>query len=234
MIKLSKRLAKIAALVPPADILCDVGCDHGYLPIELVKNGRCKRAYALDVREGPLSRAREHIREAGLSEQIVTVLSDGLDEMREPFDVLVIAGMGGPLMEDILTRGRALCEGARALVLSPQSHIRDFREFLCKSGYAIEDEAMVFEDGKYYFIMVAAPGGEPYELSEAELWYGPVLLSKREPLLFDYLDSEKRRLFSIREKLEKNPTQRQRLAQVEEELSMIENIYGDLRAPLVE
>ncbi len=103
--QLSLRLSAIADMVTEGNRLVDVGCDHGYLPVYLVHTGRIQRAIAMDVREGPLSRAREHIEDYSLSAYIECRLSDGLEALKAgEGDTLVIAGMGGPLMEQILTR----------------------------------------------------------------------------------------------------------------------------------
>ena len=105
--QLSLRLSAIADMVTDGNRLVDVGCDHGYLPVYLVQEmGKIPAAIAMDVRTGPLSRAQEHIRQYGLEEYIKTRLSNGLGALEAgEGDTLVIAGMGGPLMERILTDG---------------------------------------------------------------------------------------------------------------------------------
>ena len=107
--QLSLRLSAIADLVTEGNRLVDVGCDHGYLPVYLIQQKKIPSAIAMDVRKGPLSRAQEHIRQYGLEEYIQTRLSDGLKGLKAgEGDTLVIAGMGGPLMERILTDGRSV------------------------------------------------------------------------------------------------------------------------------
>lgn len=104
---LSKRMQAVADLVPEAACLADIGTDHGYLPISLVQKGRVSRAIAMDVNAGPLDRASGHIEECGLGERIATRLSDGLTELGPgEADVVLIAGMGGPLTVRILERGK--------------------------------------------------------------------------------------------------------------------------------
>ena len=105
--QLSLRLSAIAGLVTRGNRLVDVGCDHGYLPVSLYLDGKIPCAIAMDVRKGPLSRAQEHISQYGLDEYIQTRLSDGLEALKPgEGDTLVIAGMGGPLMEGFLLRGQ--------------------------------------------------------------------------------------------------------------------------------
>ena len=101
--ELSKRLAAVAAMVTKGNIVCDVGCDHGYVSIYLVREKISPRVIAMDVRPGPLAQAKEHILMYGLSDYIETRLSDGVDALNEgEADTLILAGMGGRLMEGIL------------------------------------------------------------------------------------------------------------------------------------
>ncbi len=132
----------------------DVGCDHGYVSIYLVQHGISEGAIAMDVRKGPLAMAAGNIAECGLGEAIETRLSDGLLELSEgEADSLVIAGMGGKLMMSILDRKDLAGLGIRYAILQPQSDIELFRGYLRDKGYVIENEKIVFEDGKYYFPM---------------------------------------------------------------------------------
>ena len=128
----------MAALVSPGLVLADVGCDHGYIPIYLIQKGQIPRAIAMDINQGPLLRAREHIREWGLEDYIETRLSDGVEALKPgEAQCLVIAGMGGPLMEKILTQGENVVKDMKELILQPQSEISHFRRFLAENGYAV-------------------------------------------------------------------------------------------------
>ncbi len=165
---LSERLRMLAGMVTVGSRLADVGCDHGYLSIELVRSGVCPAAIAMDVREGPLAAAGKHIGEAGLSQYITTRLSDGLGECRAgEADALVCAGMGGRLMERILKADMEKARGMRELILQPQSELQQFRLFLRENGFEIIDEDAVFEGGKYYFAMKAVYGGDCSRAVEA-------------------------------------------------------------------
>lgn len=151
---LSARLSAIAAMVTAGNRLADVGCDHGYLSIFLVQNGTVPSAIAMDVRPGPLGRAKEHITQAGLSDSIETRLSDGLDALASgEADTLVIAGMGGPLMERILTKGAAVRDSFSELILQPQSDIPHFRHYIRSQGWEVVQEELILEDGKFYPMM---------------------------------------------------------------------------------
>lgn len=157
---LSERMAAVAALVPQGTIVCDVGCDHGFVAIYLVREGICPKVIAVDIHRGPLLRAREHIRQAGLSAQIDTRLSDGLRALKAgEADCMVAAGMGGRLIVKIMEDGLGRIREMRSLILQPQSEIAFVRKFLREQGFLIVKEDMVFEDGKFYPMMLAETGG---------------------------------------------------------------------------
>ena len=111
--RLSDRLECILACCGSGNCVADVGTDHGQVPIELVSRGRFSGAVAMDVRTGPLQRAEEHVRQRGLRDKIDLRLSDGLEKLAPgEADVIVIAGMGGPLMGRILQDGDAAAKAA--------------------------------------------------------------------------------------------------------------------------
>ena len=155
---LSKRLMAAVDMVTEGFAVLDVGCDHAYTSIELVrKKSPC--AVASDVRPGPLKAAGEHIAEAGLLDKITTVLADGVPRNITkllPENVpasLVITGMGGMLIIKILSEAGELIDRFDELVLSPQSDIYAVRKYLMEHGFAFIDEAEILEDGKFYTLM---------------------------------------------------------------------------------
>ncbi len=200
--QLSLRLSAIAEMVTEGNRLVDVGCDHGYLPVDLIQKQKIPSAIAADVGKGPLSRAQEHIEQYGLGKYIETRLSDGLREIREgEGDTLVIAGMGGSLMERILTDGKEVLRSFKELILQPQSDIGHVRRFLFANGYQIMEENSVLEDGKFYFIMKAAAGIKVPVWKDEELEFGKLLLEKKHPVLRQYLERELRIRDQILERL---------------------------------
>ena len=218
--QLSKRLSAVAEFVTPGGCLVDVGTDHGYVPIALLEQQKISSAIAMDVNRGPLERAREHIAQYQMGDYIETRLSDGLKEIgKEEGDTLVIAGMGGPLMEKILTEGEETRKGFRELILQPQSDIPHVRKFLFENGYHIVNEEMVLEEGKFYPLMKAVPGKADREWTEEELEFGKFLLEKCHPVLRQYLERELRIRKEILERLKDAPgaSAGQRRQEVEEE-----------------
>lgn len=200
MIKLSKRLQAVADLVTHGNTICDVGTDHGYVPIYLLENGISTHALAMDVNPGPLQRAREHIRAQGLSEYIETRLSDGLAAMESgEADTVVMAGMGGGLMIRILQAGESVLAQTKELILQPQSDVRQVRIYLRTHGYRIDAEDMVREDGKYYvmFRCRRADMDDRQETLTPERQtaydrYGELLIKADHPVLREYLQREER------------------------------------------
>ena len=194
-VQLSERLTAIAEMVTEGNRLVDVGCDHGYLPVYLMLQHRIPGAIATDVGKGPLARAQEHIAQYHMETYIETRLCNGLSGIQAgEGDTLVIAGMGGPLMERILTEGAHALAGFRELILQPQSDIPHFRHFILQNGYQIIQEEMILEDGKFYPIMKAVPDKEKQPLiwNREEEMFGRLLLEKKHPVLQLYLERELR------------------------------------------
>lgn len=194
--QISERLKTVASFVKGYRV-ADIGTDHAYVPIYLMKQGKILQALAMDIGKGPLERATEHIREQGLQSRIQTRLSDGLAAYRSgEADSIVIAGMGGALIVKILSEGAGKYEGVKELVLSPQSEIYLVRQWLRGHGWKIEEETMLIEDGKYYTIMRAVRGiNETAKLVED--YYGKYLLEHKWPVLKQFLLKEKQNLHGI-------------------------------------
>ena len=205
--QLSKRLQAVARLVTPGGRLADVGTDHGYVPIWLFEQGQILSAIAMDLRNGPLERAREHIQMHGLDAHIETRLSDGLDKLLPgEADSIVIAGMGGMLVVKILSQGQKVLSSVKELILQPQSDLDAVREYLHRTGFVIVKEDMIFEDGKYYPMMKAVHGENT---DDRKIWflYGRLLLENRHPVLKSYLEKEYDGCCKLLEKLSRTSTE---------------------------
>ena len=207
-IDLSRRLETIISLVEPGETIADIGTDHGYVPIALVRRGICRKGLAMDVGTGPLERAREHIHAHSMEKIIETRLSDGLHKLSPgEADRIVIAGMGGPLMQRILEEGEAAARAAGQLVLSPQSGIREFRRFLNTHHYHIKEEAMLREDDKDYVILNVCDG-ETEDYDESEYTYGKRIREEDIPVKMDFLNREIRLRESLILRLEGKTTEK--------------------------
>lgn len=204
MQKISDRLIRVAELVPEGSRLADVGTDHGYVPIWLLEKGIIPSAIAMDVNRGPLLRARENRDRYGYQKVMELRLSNGLEKLRPgEADTVLIAGMGGPLMIQILEDGRENSQGVSAWVLQPQSEIPSVRRYLITHGFNIVDEIMLIDEGKYYMAMKALPGeAEPWE--DVEYLFGKYLLEQRHPVLKKFLEKEKQIYLRILSQLTEN------------------------------
>lgn len=202
--ELSKRLYAVAGLVTEGASVADIGTDHGYVPIYLIKNNIASKVIAMDINKGPLERARMHIIGHGLKGQIETRLSDGLKNL-EPgeVDAFIAAGMGGGLVIKILEDSKAVVDSLKFAILQPQSEIAKVRKYLNRNGLVIIDEDMVEEDGKFYPMMKVVHG-EPQAYEEYEYIFGKLLLEKKHPVLHKFLLREQYIQESIVEQLSRH------------------------------
>ena len=162
---LKNRLEKILQSADKGETLLDVGCDHAYLAIEAVKRGAAKKVIASDVNKGPLKKAEDNIIKAGLSDKISLRLGSGIEVISEgEADTVVIAGMGGILITEILDKNPQLSRTVSAYILQPMNSIEDLRRFLINNGYCIEYETLAEEKDKIYSILkVTCKEQTPYE-----------------------------------------------------------------------
>lgn len=217
--------------VPGGCRVADVGTDHGFVPIRLVKDGTARSAIAMDVRRGPLLRALEHIREAGCEAAIETRLGDGLEKLLPgEADGVVITGMGGELMLRILKDGSHVRDTVKWWVLSPQSELCAFRHGLEELGLSVRREEMVFEDGKYYTVMLVQPGKMHYE-QEFYYRYGECLIREKSPVLLAFLRREEKKLRGILEQLDSQEGEaaKKRCLEMKQELKEIKQTYDAMQ-----
>ncbi|MGN1267371.1 MAG: tRNA (adenine(22)-N(1))-methyltransferase [Dorea sp.] len=223
--ELSKRLYAVASLVTEGASVADIGTDHGYVPIYLVKNNIASRVIAMDINKGPLERARMHIIGHGLKGKIETRLSDGLKNIVPgEVDTMIAAGMGGALVIKILNDSKAVVEKLTYCILQPQSEIEKVRKYLVENDLKIIDEDMVEEDGKFYPMMKVVHG-VPEQYEEYEYIYGKKLLEKKHLVLEKYLLREQAAKESIleqlRHRLESSESARIRAVEMIDELELI-------------
>lgn len=199
---LSARMETLINMAGRGKTLADVGCDHGYITIAAIKRKAFEKVVAMDINKGPLEAAKSNAKEYGVFEKIDFRLSNGLDKLKQnEADTILIAGMGGPLICDILSRNMETAKSAKELVLSPQSEVPEFRRFVLKNGFKIVDEDMVKDEGKYYFVFklsLSEKNGYPH--GEAGIRYGGILLEKKHPVLKEYLEKQKKVALELMEK----------------------------------
>lgn len=186
---LSPRLAMVEGLLPHAERLIDIGTDHAYLPIAAIRDGLCQRAIAADIRPGPLAIAARNIRRYGLEKNLSTVLSDGLAAFScQPGDVVVMAGLGGLEMIDILEQAPHQWP---TLVLQPQKSAPFLRRYLARSGYSLTREALCMDDRRLYLGLVAQVM-DHLEIEDLVSHYiGPCLMKDKPALYRHWLEKVK-------------------------------------------
>ena len=181
---LTPRLQAIADRVPENCRFADIGTDHAYLPVWLLLQGKIKYAIAADLREGPLSRAKETAERYGVADRTSCRLCDGLTGISaDEVDAVAIAGMGGETIAMILDAAPWTKQETR-LLLQPMTSFHDLRRWLQEHGYTIEEETLVRE-GKRLYTVLSVVGGEMDKLSLAELWVGR---QSNDPLRREYLE----------------------------------------------
>lgn len=157
--RLTGRLAALAAFVPQGARLADIGTDHAYLPIELVEQNIAISAVAGDVHVGPYEAATENIKGLGLEHKISVRLGNGLAVIVPgEVDTVVIAGMGGSTIVEILNSTPEVTGSLKRLILQPMVATAMVRRWLLSSGWDIIDEALVQDEGRLYEIVVAEQG----------------------------------------------------------------------------
>ena len=185
-IPLSNRLLACCDFIAPGDRVADIGCDHGYLGIHLLKNGIADKVIAADINEGPLQSAVRNSEKFGVRDRIQFYLSDGVRNIPRDFDTMVCAGMGGDTMVSILTAAPWLqCKQYR-LILQCQSKTPMLRQYLSDNGWQIARET-VLRDGRFlYTIMEVLWQPDGPKLTPAQTYLPPALFAVPTPEVREY------------------------------------------------
>lgn len=194
--KLSQRLKVVADFVPQNSRVADIGSDHAYLPVYLMKQKQIEFGIASEVAKGPLDNAIQEIKAEGLSDRIDTRLADGLLSVQpeDKIDCVTIAGMGGTLIKNILENGKSHLSGNELLILQPNVGEDRLRTCLMNNQYEISDETILREDGHTYEIIVAKKTDEPVKYTEQEIKFGPFLLKQHSDVFVEKWENEIERI----------------------------------------
>lgn len=183
---LSDRLLACCGFIAPGDRVADIGCDHGYLGIHLLKNGIATSVIAADVNEGPLQSAMRNAVKYGVRDKMTFYLSDGVKNIPRDFDVMVCAGMGADTIMSILTAAPWLQRSQYRLILQCQSKTPTLRKYLSDSGWRIAEET-VLKDGKFlYTVMEVWWDPQAPRLTVGQWYFPPALLENPSAQLSDY------------------------------------------------
>ena len=211
-IPLSPRLRACCNFITPGHRVADVGTDHGYLGIWLLREGICPSVIAADIGEGPLSAAKANAQRFGLADKMQFCLSDGVQDIPRDFDTLVIAGMGAQTMIHILENGPWLA--GRTMVLQPQNKANMLRAWLSQKGWHIRREQLV-RDGRFIYAVMDVIYEPAPLLTPGQCWLSPALLTCDHPDLPEYIQ---RTLSTLRKNALSDPECQLALTELEEAL----------------
>ncbi len=193
-LQLRPRLKAIAHMIAPCNCMADIGTDHGYLPVWLCLEDRCKTAIAADINPSPLARAEETVRRFGMLDRISLRLGGGAEPLSPgEADTIVIAGMGGLLIGEILKADPEVFGQAKQILLQPMSSIPELREQLYSMGYSIQNESLVPEEEKLYHILSVEKIPEVEEFAPIDFVLGRQLCKTQPEHFPRYLAAQKER-----------------------------------------
>jgi tRNA (adenine22-N1)-methyltransferase len=176
------RLERVAAQVPAGARLADIGSDHGYLPVALMRRGAITAAVAGEVALTPFYAAERTVRENDLSQHITVRLANGLAAI-EPGDgitAISLCGMGGETIRDILQSGKSHLSGGERLILQPNGGEQPLRQWLMDNGYRICFEE-VLRENRFFYEIIVAERGDAVQYTAEELFFGPLQMQARSP-----------------------------------------------------
>ncbi len=188
---LTERMRLIAECVEDACTAADIGCDHGYIAQYLIESERAQKVIATDVSALSLQKTQELAKNAGLEVAIETRVGNGLSVLFPgEADTVVIAGMGGYTIRDILMAGEAVARQARLLVLAPNRNVGELRRYLAENGFAIVEEKLARERERFYPVICAQNGMRWTEENEFDYEIGRRLVEAGDENLKAYLKKE--------------------------------------------
>jgi len=186
MFTLTPRLATAVGMLPEGVRLADIGCDHGKLPIHVVKYLHPERVIACDINVGPLERARDNCRRFGCLDAVELRLGDGLSPVKpDECTHITICGMGGELIADILAAA-PWTRGGHTLILQPETAAHKLRAFLYAAGYTIEEEIAVIDAGRMFTILRARGTDTPVVPQPLDIFVSPALARQRDEAALRY------------------------------------------------
>jgi tRNA (adenine22-N1)-methyltransferase len=200
---LKGRLKLIADKVPECNVVADIGTDHAYLPIYLIQQNICKKAIASDVKTGPVEVANKNISLYKMKDKIETRLGSGLETIESgEADTVIVAGMGGTLITELLETERKKACKVSSLVLQPMNDLDIVRKWLYDHKFCIFDEELVAEGSKIYCVIAAKYDGMNKAYNDFQLHVGEQLINKKDSLLLPYCEMKVRQINRVLGQLE--------------------------------
>ncbi|ADL51213.1 tRNA (adenine(22)-N(1))-methyltransferase [Clostridium cellulovorans] len=227
--ELSKRLKTLAEMVDPVDSVADIGTDHGYVPIYLIKAGRCKRAIASDINKGPLDKSKENILRTGLQDKVQCRLGGGFQKLKpKEVDVAVIAGMGGNLIRDIIEADMEVFKNLKFCIVQPVQNPEVLRKYIYEKGFRVIEEKIVYDEGKYYQILKISYDNNTRELEDIEYEIGEFIIKDKNKDTVDYINYRLQQYINISSKI-KDDTEasKERKREIEAKIIRLKEVLGD-------
>lgn len=190
-IHLKGRLLKIADLVPYSDVVADIGCDHGRLCAFLLQNNKVNFAYASDISQISLKKAEQLCDKCLLSDKMAFIVADGLKGLPIQPDTIIIAGMGGELIAQILSNSPEVAKKACNIIMQPMRGIYELRKFLFDNNYHINNDMLCKESGRIYQIISASYVDKNSSMSilpDDFFELGEMMIINKDPLLPEYIE----------------------------------------------
>lgn len=178
MVKLSVRLQTIFNMIATDSIVADVGSDHGKLMISLFEKGIISHGYAIENKKGPYERLKKALEKEDIIDNIVPLFSDGITDLPECVDTVVIAGMGGKTIIDILKRHQNKLDKVQTLIIDGHSCLPSLREEITRMGFNIADEKIIKEEGIFYEIIKFMKSDTAF-YNETDVEFGPILRKEK-------------------------------------------------------
>lgn len=227
---ISNRLRFISNLIDKVDSIIDVGTDHGYVPIDLLKKGTVKKVIASDINKGPVERARENILLSGLSDRADCRLGGGFKTIRPgEVEAGIIAGMGGNLIRDIIEEDMEVFKSLKYVIAQPVQNPEVLRKYVLEKGFNLEDEWIIFDEGKYYEIMKISYNSKSNIINPVYYDFSEILINKKDKVYKEFLKDRKSRYIKIVDSLNSDSDNSiKRKAEIEEKIAAIDGFILDM------
>ena len=217
MIKLSKRLKIIFDMVPKS-VVADIGSDHGKLMIALVEAGIVNKGYAVENKEGPFERLRSNLIRYHVNDKITPLFSDGIKDITRDVETIVIAGMGGTNIVNILKAHPEKLVRVQTIIIDAHNAVPLARKEICQMGFAIADEKIVKEDDIFYEIIKFIKADKAI-ISDEDLEFGPILRQEKSAT---FKEKYQNRIYEIDTILSKGTLPKERIHSLNEEKHKLE------------
>lgn len=222
--ELSNRLNAIADCITPGNSVADIGSDHAYLPIYLIENNISHNVIASDIVQGPVRNAITNVKKHSMDNEIKIIQASGLKGITSPIDTIIIAGMGGMMIIDIISDDLNIANGAKELILQPMKNSIELRKFLVENKFTIIEEKIAIDDDKYYEIIKVVKGNmivnDPLEYEVT-----PALRKNRDKSTRLFIEKKIDTTRTIINRLKKESSKNEKLVVLERKLKYLLEVY---------